>query len=100
VTRIVLTADYGAGVTSPTIGTLYASDTSLLPDGRTRVLGYTRDVGVGGVTYIALGHCHNPTIRGPRADPTDTSPLTFRGSWEVDPFRVLLQNAIAWGVRT
>ena len=97
--RIVLTADYGAGVTSPAIGTLYASDTSLLPDGRTRVLGYTRDVGAGGVTYVALGHCHNPAIRGPRADPTDTSPLTFRGSWEVDPFRVLLQNAIAWGVR-
>jgi type 1 glutamine amidotransferase len=98
-TRVVLTADYGAGVTSPTIGALYASDTSLLPDGRTRVLGYTRDVGAGGVAYIALGHCHNPAIRGPRADPTDTSPLMFRGSWEVDPFRVLLQNAIAWGVR-
>ena len=89
----MLTADYGAGVTSPAIGTLYESDTSLLPDGRTRVLGYTRDVGAGGVTYIALGHCHNPAIRGPRADPTDTTPLTFRGSWEVDPFRVLLQNA-------
>ena len=98
-TRIVLTADYGAGVTSPVIGTLYPSDTSLLPDGRTRVLGYTKDVGRGGVTYIALGHCHNPAIRGSRtADPTDTAPLTFRGSWESDAFVALLGNAIAWGL--
>ena len=36
---------------------------SLQPDGGTRVLGYTREVGDGGVTYFALGHCHNPTIR-------------------------------------
>ena len=62
-TRILLTADYGPGAVSPTIGTLYASDTSLQADGKTRVLGYTRDVGQGGVTYFALGHCHNPAIR-------------------------------------
>jgi len=98
-TRILLTADYGPGVTSPTIGTLYASDTSLQPDGKTRVLGYTRAVGQGGVTYFALGHCHNPAIRAGRAvDPTDTTPLTFRGSWETDAFLTLLRNAIAWGV--
>src|SRR5438552_5792812 len=40
-TRILLTADYGPAATSPTIGTLYPSDTSLRPDGKTRVLGYT-----------------------------------------------------------
>jgi uncharacterized protein len=98
-TRIVLTADYGPNTLSPTIGTLYASDTSLQPDGRTRVLGYTREVGNGGVAYVALGHCHNPAIRGARAvDPTDTTPLTFRGSWETDAFTALLRNAIAWGV--
>ena len=98
-TRLVLTADYGPDGTSPTIGTLYASDTSLLPDGRTRALGYLRAVGHGGVAYIALGHCHNPAIRAARAvDPTDTSPLTFRGSWETDPFRMLLRNAITWGL--
>jgi len=98
-TRILLTADYGPGVTSPTIGTLYAADTSLQPDGKTRVLGYTRAVGQGGVTYFALGHCHNPAIRAGRAvDPTDTTPLTFRGSWETDAFLTLLRNAIAWGV--
>jgi type 1 glutamine amidotransferase len=98
-TRILLTADYGPSAVSPTIGTLYASDTSLQPDGRTRVLGYTRDVGRGGVTYFALGHCHNPATRPARtADPTDTTPPTFRGAWETDAFIALLRNAIAWGV--
>jgi hypothetical protein len=98
-TRILLTADYGPGATSPTIGTLYPKDTSLQPDGRTRVLGYTRDVGRGAVAYVALGHCHNPAIRTARSqDPTDTTPLTFRGSWETEAFTTLLKNAVAWGV--
>src|SRR5881296_2719487 len=65
----------------------------------TRVLGYTRAVGGGGVTYVALGHCHNSAIRASRVvDPTDTTPLTFRGSWESDAFATLLRNAIAWGM--
>ncbi len=98
-TRVLLTADYGPGAVSPSIGTVYASDTSLLPDGRTRVLGYTRDVGDGGVTYFALGHCHNPASRAGRAaDTTDTMPSTFRGPWESGAFTALLRNAIAWGV--
>jgi hypothetical protein len=95
--RVVLSADYGADGISPAIGTLYATDTSLLPDGRTRALGYTREMGKGGVTYFALGHCHNPAIRAGRAgDPLDQSPLTFRGSWESDAFITLLRNAITW----
>ena len=99
-TQILLTADYGPDAVSPAIGTLYASDTSLQPDGRTRVLGYTRAVGRGGVTYIALGHCHNPAIRAARpADPTDNTPLTFHGSWGSEPFIALLRNAIAWGAQ-
>ena len=98
-TRILLSADYGPGAVSPAIGTVYASDTSLQPDGRTRVLGYMRDVGRGGVTYFALGHCHNTATRPGRAgDPTDTTPPTFRGAWETDAFIALLRNAIAWGV--
>ncbi len=98
-TRILLTADYGPSAVSPAIGTLYASDTSLQPDGRTRVLGYSREVGNGGVTYVALGHCHNPAIRAARpADPADATPPTFRGAWETDAFTTLLRNAIAWGV--
>jgi type 1 glutamine amidotransferase len=98
-TRILLTADYGPSAVSPAVGPLYGSDTSLEPDGRTRVLGYTREVGNGGVTYFALGHCHNPAIRAGRTvDPSDTTPPTFRGPWETDAFIALLRNAFAWGV--
>ena len=97
-TRILLTADYGPDVVSPVLGKLYASDTSLQPDGRTRVLGYTREVGKGGVTYFALGHCHNPASReGRTLDPAAPEPPTFRGSWETEAFNMLLRNAIAWG---
>ena len=98
-TQILLTADYGPSAASPAIGTLYPSDTSLQADGRTRVLGYTREVGNGGVTYFALGHCHNPAIRAARSpDPADKTPPTFHGSWETDAFVTLLRNAIACGV--
>lgn len=105
-TQVLLTADYGPNVTSPAIGTLYASDTSLQPDGRTRVIGYAREVGDGAVAYFTLGHCHNPAIRAGRpepapakvGDPADTTPPTFRGAWETPPFMALLRNAIAWGV--
>jgi type 1 glutamine amidotransferase len=98
-TRILLTADYGAGGVSPTVGPLYGSDTSLQPDGKTRVIGYTRQIGKGGVAYFTLGHCHNPAIRAGRtADPADTTLLTFHGSWESDAFITLLRNTIAWGV--
>ncbi len=97
-TRILLTADYGPGAVSPSIGTLYPTDTSLQADGRTRVLGYTRKVGNGGVTYFALGHCHNPYSRmGRSANAADPEPPTIRGSWETAAFSTLLRNAIAWG---
>lgn len=99
-TRILLTADYGPDAVSPSIGTLYASDTSLQPDGRTRVLGYTRQIGDGGVTYFALGHCHSPASRGARAaDSTDTTPPVFHGAWQADAFIALLRNVIASGLR-
>src|SRR5438876_70679 len=78
----------------PAIGTLYPADTSLQSDGRTRVLGYTREFGQGGVAYFALGHCHNPAIRAARTpDPADTTPPTFHGSWGSDAFIRLLRNA-------
>jgi type 1 glutamine amidotransferase len=95
-TQILLTAEYGPDAVSPSIGAIYPSDTSLQADGRTRVLGYTRPVGDGGVTYYALGHCHNPATRPGAA--TDTTP-TFRGAWESDAFTTLLRNAITWGTR-
>jgi uncharacterized protein len=96
--RILLTADYGAsGAWDPVTG-LYGHDSSLLPDGKSRVLAYTRRVGEGAVTYVALGHCHNPAIRAARlfVDSNDTTPATFHGAWESDGFTRLLQNAIGW----
>ena len=95
-TRILLTADYGEGGASPVVVPLYGSDTSLQPDGRTRVIGYTRQTGKGGVTYFALGHCHSPAARADRP-PDPTQPATFRAPWENDAYISLLRNAIAWG---
>lgn len=99
-TRMLLTADYGPSAAGATAG-LYASDTSLLPDGKSRVIAYTKNVGQGGVTYVALGHCHNPAIRAARAqnDPADTTPPTFRAPWENPAFATLLRNAITWATR-
>ena len=97
-TRVLLTAEYGPDAVSSSIGTIYPSDTSLLADGKTRVLGYTRDVGRGGVSYFALGHCHNPAIRGDRpANASDSAPATFHGAWESDAFIALLRNTIGYG---
>jgi type 1 glutamine amidotransferase len=98
-TRILLTADYGPSGDWPVARALYGSDTSLLSDGRTRVLGYSKEVGRGGVAYVALGHCHNPAIYATRNhDPADKTPPRFHGPWETDAFLTLLRNAIAWGV--
>lgn len=93
-TRILLTADYGPAAISDSVGPLYGADTSLLPDGRTRVLGYTREVGSGRVTYFALGHCHSPASRPGRGD--DGMPLVFRSPWENEGFITLLRNAITF----
>jgi type 1 glutamine amidotransferase len=98
-TQILLTADFGPSAAGATQG-LYPSDTSLLPDGKSRVLGYTRDIGKGGVAYLAFGHCHNPAIRAARAntDAADTTPPLFRKPWETEAVLTLLRNAIEWGV--
>jgi type 1 glutamine amidotransferase len=93
-TRILLTAKYGANAISDSVERLYGTDTSLQADGETRVLGYTRAIGAGGVTYFALGHCHSPTSRPGAA--ADTIPDTFRGAWGSEPFIALLRNSIAW----
>jgi uncharacterized protein len=88
---------------APGFGFVYDRDTSLLPDGKTRALGFTRDVGAGGVAYVALGHCHSPDSNvQPFVDesvaPGGVTPLTFRGSWETAAFGRLLRNAIKWGI--
>jgi type 1 glutamine amidotransferase len=92
--RILLTANYGEAAVSDSVTRLYGRDASLLSDGRTRVLGYTRAVGVGAVTYFALGHCHDPASRPGHAN--DGMPLMFRGPWENPAFLGLLRNAIRW----
>ena len=97
-TRVLLTADYGPEAAWPAAAALYGSDTSLRVDGKTRVIGYTRPVGAGAVTYFALGHCHTPASRPDRAaEPGDTTAATFRGPWDTGAFATLLRNAIAWG---
>jgi uncharacterized protein len=88
---------------APGFGFVYDRDTSLLPDGKTRALGFTRTVGAGAVAYVALGHCHSPTSNvqpfvDRSVDPGGVTPLTFRGSWETDSFARLLRNAIRWGI--
>jgi hypothetical protein len=75
----------------------------VLPDGKTRVLGYTRELGQGGITCIALGHCHSPTnIRQRIVDASVQSsgdtPRLFRGAWETEAFETLLRNGISWGI--
>jgi len=86
-TRVLLTADYGAAGAWPVVDQLYPADTSLREDGKTRVLGYTKRVGTGAVTYFALGHCHDRASR-------PGSATSFRGAWESDAFLTLLRNAI------
>ncbi|MBV9248075.1 MAG: ThuA domain-containing protein [Acetobacteraceae bacterium] len=80
-TQILLAVDYGPTAEAPAIGTIYPSDTSLQPDGRTRVIGYTRGIGGGRVTYFALGHFHSPNIRGLR--PVDPGTNAAAVSWRV-----------------
>ena len=84
-------------------GFVYERDTSLLPDGKTRALGYTRRTGKGGVTYFALGHCHSPISNvqpfvDSSVEPSGTTPLVFRGSWETPEYQTLIRNALEWGI--
>lgn len=86
----------------PAFAFAYDQDTSLLPDGKTRVLAYTRDIGKGAVAYIALGHCHSPLTNiqpfvDKSVDPGGVTPLLFRGPWQSAEFSRLLRNALAWG---
>src|SRR5262249_21264481 len=91
--QILLTADYGTSGRWPVVEKLYGSDSSLQPDGKTRVLGYTRQVGGGAVTYLALGHCHNPHSRMGRTAGEGSDQLaTFRGPWDSETFSTLLSN--------
>ncbi|PON19639.1 hypothetical protein C2W62_01660 [Candidatus Entotheonella serta] len=100
--HILLTTELARDPSPEGFGFSYDEDTSVLSDGVTRVLGYTRAHGDGGVAYIALGHCHSrSTNRQPVVDPSVSAngdvPLKFRGSWESGPFEQLLRNGIKGG---
>ena len=98
---ILLTAELEKDPSPEDFGFDYDEDTSLQSDGKTRILGYLRTVGKGGVIYYGLGHCHSPTTG--MSGPVDTSvnaegawPATFRGPWDTEAFQTLLRNAIRW----
>jgi len=104
-TRALLsTSDLDAKDPAPrNFGFTYDEDTSVGPDGSTRVLGYLRECGAGAVAYFALGHCHTPTTNiqpfvDVSVDAEGVTPLHFRGPWETDAFARLLRNGIEWGL--
>ena len=101
--HVLLTTELATDPSPPGFGFVYDQDTAVLPDGKTRVLGYTRALGKGGVAYIALGHCHTPATNRPRvvdasAQESGSLPALFRGAWETEPFERLLRNGITWGL--
>lgn len=101
--RVLLTTELATDPSPPGFGFVYDRDTALMPDGKTRVLGYTRELGRGGVAYIALGHCHSPCSNvQPFVDasvtPSGETPRLFRGSWETAAFAHILRNGIEWGI--
>lgn len=102
-TQVLLTTELEKDPSPKGFGFYYPQDTSALADGRTRALAYTRTTGRGGVTYLALGHCHSPmTNSQPFVDASvsesGATPLVFHGAWEADPFVRLLRNAIGWRI--
>jgi type 1 glutamine amidotransferase len=102
-TDVVLTTELAKDPSPPGFGFVYEKDTALQADGKTRVLGYTHEVGKGGVAYVALGHCHTPESSSQpfvdtSVDPEGKTPPILRGPWETEPFERLLANAIEWGL--
>jgi hypothetical protein len=100
--HILLTTQLEKDPSPAGFGFAYDHDTSVMADGRTRVLGYIRHFGKGAITYFALGHCHGLSSNiQPFADasvaPDGAAPAVFRGSWESAAFERLLSNAIQWG---
>jgi type 1 glutamine amidotransferase len=84
------------------VAEIYGKDSSLLPDGKNRAIGYTREVGKGGVAYFALGHCHSPTTNvqvtvASNIDANNEVPRFFKGVWNSEHYQQLIKNAIEWG---
>ncbi len=101
-TQLILTAELGPDDSPLGSGFEYDEDTALQPDGKTRALGFTRNIGKGGVTYIALGHCSPVSQSQLAADPNPEDaggrPAALRATWESDAYIQLLSNAIEWGM--
>ena len=101
--QVLLTTELAEDPSPPGFGFFYDEDTSLQADGKTRVLGYARQVGRGEIVYIGLGHCHTGRTNSQSTvdasiHPDGAVPADFHGVWEDEAFRLLLRNAIAWGV--
>jgi hypothetical protein len=58
-----------------------------------RPLMYRRNLGEGGVLYLALGHCNRPFDK-PRPDMPDSPDR--RGPWSMPVFQELITRGIAW----
>jgi len=104
-TRLLLTSPLGPDTSKEGFGFVYDKDTALMPDGKTRALGFTKEVGKGGVCYIALGHCHNAWSNSqPYVDvsvsPDQKTPVPLRFTWETPAFQQLLRNGIEWGMQS
>ena len=100
--NVLLTTELPTDPSPPGFGFAYDADTSVGTDGKTRVIGLERRVGVGAVAYVALGHCHSPVTNSqPFVDDSvvdgGTTPKTFRGAWESAAFGKILDNAVQWG---
>lgn len=87
--QVLLTTELAKDPSPPGFGFVYDEDTSVQADGKTRVLGYARQIGRGEIVYVGLGHCNKARAEGP-------SPA-FHGVWETEAFALLVRNAIAWG---
>jgi uncharacterized protein len=61
-----------------------------------RPLIYRRQVGEGGVQYLALGHCNRPFDK-PRPDAPDSPDR--RGPWDLPVYIELIARGINWAAR-
>ena len=96
---VLLTTELVKDPSPEGFGFTYDKDTSLLPDGKTRALGYSKTVGQGEVVYVALGHCHSPqTNAQPVVDESVTDggapPRIFHGVWDEPTFAQLIKNGV------
>lgn len=100
-TNRLLTTELPTDPSPPGFGFVYDEDTSVLDDGKTRVLATERRVGAGSVVYVALGHCHAPANNSqPFVDTSvaenGSTPTTFRGVWDESMFRRIIDNTLIW----